>query len=129
MNTADPRASLVEAAVQHLASRAPSDRALVVLMSVGGGEASAALAAQLRHSLESRVRVVFASAAVTPGGPMPTPQPGEHVQSVQSAVTPWPDRVVRVSVSESASSIAVRLPGRDPLGPAEGGWEWFETRP
>lgn len=129
MTTTEPRASLVDAAVQHLASRAPSDRPMVLLWSVGAGEASASLAAQLCQSLEARMRVVYASASVSPGAPMPTPQPGEHVQSVTSAVTPWPDRVVRVSVSEGRSSIAVRLPGRDPLGPAESGWEWFETRP
>lgn len=122
--------SLVDAAVRHLRSRAPADRPLVLFVSVAAGEASATLAAQLRAALAAAsVRVVYATPSVTPAGPLPTTVQGEHAQSVTSAVTPWPDRVVRVSATEATSSIAVRLPGTDPLGPAEQGWEWFETRP
>jgi hypothetical protein len=125
----DARPSLPDAAAHHLAAHAPSDRPLVLFLSVGAGEASAQLAAQLRDALATRARVIYATASSTPGAPMPSTEPGSHVQSVTSAVTPWPDRVVRVSVSSGTSSIAVRLTGSDPLGPAEQGWEWFETRP
>lgn len=128
-HTLDARPSLPDAAALHLASHAPSDRPLVLFLSVGAGDASAQLAAQLREALAARVRVTYAAASSAPGAPMPSTAPGSHVQSVTSAVTPWPDRVVRVSVSGGASSIAVRLTGSDPLGPAEQGWEWFETRP
>lgn len=122
--------SLVDAAVRHLAAHAPADRPLVLLLSVAAGDASGALAAQLRAALATaRVRVLFANPSVTPAGPLPSTVAGEHAQSVESTVTPWPDRVVRVSAADNAQSVAVRLPGSDPLGPATEGWEWFETRP
>ena len=124
----DARPTLVEAAACHLAAGAPADRPLVLFVPVGAGETASALAAQLRAALSSRTRVVYASVAVTPGGPLPTPPPGSHVHSVERAVTPWPDRVVRFTATDAGSSIAVRLTGSDPSGPAEHGWEWFETR-
>ncbi len=124
-----PRASLVDAAVQHLTAHAPADRPLVVYLSVAGGAGSAVLAQQLRDALTARLRVTFAAASLQPGASLPTTVPGEHVQSVGAAVTPWPDRVVRVADDGATASLAVRLTGSDPLGPAEAGWEWFETRP
>lgn len=124
-----PISSLAEAAALHLASVAPADRPLVLYLSLASGDGTAALAQQLREALAARLRVTFAAAAIRPGEPVPTTAPGEHAHAVVAAVTPWPDRVVRVSASGATSSIAVRLTGSDPLGPAEAGWEWFQTRP
>ncbi len=120
---------MIDAAVRHLAAVAPTERPLVLYVSVAGGEASEALVQRLRDALVARLQVQFAQATLGAGPPLPGGAPGAHVQSVRTSVTPWPDRVVRVQVLGSAQTIAVRQPGSDPLGPAVAGWEWFETRP
>lgn len=123
------RPSLVDAAVQHLASCAPADRPLVLLMSVGAGAGSSELASRLRAALAQRMRVEFSAVRTVPGAPVPAGPDGAHVHASATEVLPRPDRVVRVNAEGETASIGVRLPGRDPLGPPTAGWEWAETRP
>lgn len=123
------RMSLVDAAVHHLAAHAPPNRPMAIFLSVGAGAASEALASRFREALAARIPVTWSTASLTPDTPLPTSPTGTHVHSERSSLSPWPDRVVRVASDGTTESIAVRLPGSDPLGPAEAGWEWFETRP
>lgn len=102
---------------------------MVIFLSVGTGAPSEALAQRFREALAARIAVTWSTASVTPDTPLPASSSDPHVHVVRPSLSPWPDRVVRITSDGVTERIAVRLPGGDPLGPAEAGWEWIEARP
>jgi hypothetical protein len=112
-------------AATRLRSGLPRSGSYSILLSVGAGEPAASAAAALRRALEQEPRIVFASVAESPVGPVEdASELGAHVHGMKYVIEPPPQMVVSVSEANGQYYIAARLPAGDPLGPPPAGWLW-----
>lgn len=119
---------LVRDAHERLRHARPATGAFVILILPGAGEAAAAATQSLRHALAAD-GAVFARIEQRQLGPVAdVAVPGSHVNAIESAVTPRPTLVVRVSEGDGKLWIATREPGADPVG-GDQPWLWVISAP